>query len=129
MYPLIYKDGDTIPYVALVYLLFLPLATSLITEKASKRSSLSLLPSLLPQVPTLLFLFLCNSTVSFIQLSGGGIVILHFLFAAVDPPSRLPDLFTLSIAAFSFVHFFGLYCLWTYVQMTGTHNVDKTKRE
>lgn len=35
MYPLIHKDGDTIPYVSLVYLLFLPLASSLASPKST----------------------------------------------------------------------------------------------
>ncbi|KAL6068778.1 Alpha-1,3-glucosyltransferase [Balamuthia mandrillaris] len=99
MYPLLLRDGVTVPYLATTWLLFYPLSASL-ADDSETSSNLSFLwngPTLQKLLP------LCHA------LSGGGVVLLHLLKATVSPPSAYPDLFDLLMACWSFVHFFLAY--------------------
>lgn len=77
MYPLLYRDGQGIPYVVLTLLYLLASKNHF---KGRVRSGLSVAIILM--------------------------VVLHMLEKFVDPPTRYPDIFTLAITSFSFINFF-----------------------
>jgi hypothetical protein len=66
-----------------------------------------------------------------VVLSAVGMAGIHGATAFATPPARLPDLFTVALVAFSFVHFFlfWLYLLWRQAQLPAAVEQKKKKVE
>jgi len=47
-----------------------------------------------------------------------GMVVIHLLMALVEPPAKLPDLFTVACCGYSFVHFAGFWLYFQYQQLS-----------
>jgi len=105
MYPLLSRDGLTVPYFVCigVFLLALWAYEEITAESSQARSARSL--SLSPGVLKLRRLV--------VLVSALGMVSVHLLWCTVSPPVRYPDIYPLLVAVFSFAHFVlaYVYCI------------------
>ena len=125
MYPLLLRDGLTIPYMATIVLYIIvanicynwstdSLVGITVTAATSKRRKL-------PGGQSLLWLHVKKCVVT---LSGLGMVVLHVGYAFMIPPSNLPDLFPALFALYSSCN---LVFLYTYFVMWQYSLVDSSK--
>lgn len=95
MFPLLRRDGLTLPYIALLALFFL--LPNCPAQKRTEERKVQL------------------SSVKVIKIcSIGGAVILHLLYLFVQPPARYPFLFEAFLTSYSFAHFLiiAIYTNW-----------------
>jgi len=105
MWPLLLKDGLSLPYVSCM-LLFYAIAYHVFDLGRTK---------LLKQV-----LFI---------LSVMGALVLHAGSAILQPPSRYPDLWPVLISVYSCVHFLAFFCYFNYMQFTLPYTVTSVARK
>jgi len=86
MFPLLRRDGLTLPYIALLALFFL--LPSCPTQKKTDEKKVRL-----------------SSVKVFKICSIGGAVILHLLYLFLQPPTRYPFLFEAFLTSYYFAHF------------------------
>ncbi|PRP83837.1 hypothetical protein PROFUN_08952 [Planoprotostelium fungivorum] len=102
MYPLLIRDGQSIPYFSL-FVFFLSIAFAGRQQNASKFKRIAQFLSLL------------------------GMMSIHIIFASMKPPAKLPDLFVLLFTSFSFLHFAAFFLWANYVQFTMKESSDIAK--
>lgn len=95
MFPLLRKDGVLIPYFCLL-LLFLSFAYYIVKKSHFRK---------------------------LIIISLIGMLLIHILEILIPPPAKLPDLWLLIYAIYSFIHFVVFYCYIIFKQYELKNNL------